>query len=631
MMMCFGGASARWDIWTQVTAAVTLVAVVILGSFTTLQGDAVMSVAAYWPGTHLEEFFASSSYSTCRDTPMPAETGILQHMRFDSKDNLWMTGQKSPLSLPLGLVEAAASNNYDRFETVDARSIGSYQPFVFDRSGNLWGIGTQFPGTHAIPLLELLSSANYARQAQLDVPTNLVALDLAIDGSDDLWIPGFPGGGSAAVRKVLVLEKKQGYAKLLELPVDCDIRQIVIGPADALFASVDTHNAVVKLERTDSGLLCTQTLSAHASGYNSAATTVLRMDTKGNLWVLDAAQYPNFGSTSSHVIELTQESGFSRRKSFEVPRRVFGLAVDRARNAWVTSPYKNVPYQSSRGYDSFRPEDLTRLDTSSEHSRQSTFVVPGWPFGVAVDRTGNPWITNGKADSNNLVELMAATDYAQKTFSVPGTSFGIAVDSRDNVWLAGKFPGYEVVELARDSGYRIARTLRFSASAVGIAFDPANNLWIADPQRSEWNLTEFLAESDYRQIRNYSVAGNLFGLAFDKSGNLLAAVAGCPGNRIAKLLRSANYLKEISYRVDGRPYAVAVDPLGNVWAAVAEAPEAKVTEFARSAGYAESLSFSVPGYRAFAIDSKGNVWIQSFDYIETNAITGVRRYPWRYR
>ena len=124
--------------WRYLATAVALIAVVILGSAATVKSDAVMSVGAYWPGSHLIEFLASSACSSCRDIPMPANTRILQHMRFDSKDNLWMTGQKSALSLPLGLVEAAASHNYHHFDTVDTQLIGPYAPFVFDRHGNLW-------------------------------------------------------------------------------------------------------------------------------------------------------------------------------------------------------------------------------------------------------------------------------------------------------------------------------------------------------------------------------------------------------------------------------------------------------------------------------------------------------------
>lgn len=108
-----------------------------------------------------------------------------------------------------------------------------------------------------------------------------------------------------------------------------------------------------------------------------------------------------------------------------------------------------------------------------------------------------------------------------------------------------------------------------------------------------------------------------------------AAVAGCPQDRIAQLLKSGDYTKEIAYPVDGRPYGVTVDARGNVWAAVATEPKSAVREFARSAGYSQTRMLEIPGHRTFAVDSAGNFWVQSFDYIETDALTGVQRYAAR--
>ncbi len=484
-----------------------VIILLIVGAFTVARSDFIESFPAYWPGPHLAEYLASDRYSTCRDLPLPADTGGLGRIEFDDRDNLWINGQNSN-SIAFGWREALHSEGYKRFKNLDIGPAGA---------------------------------SNTAR-----VPRGL-------------------------------------------------------------------------LERIKS----------------KSAYTVMTMDADGNLWVLEQTWYRHYGSIASRVIEMTSASGFSQRKSFVVPRRVFGVAADPSGNIWVTSPYKNVPYSIGGGgghpyVNGFRPEDLTELEAPSDHSKQQALIINGWPFGVASDKSGNLWIANGKSDSDNVIELNATSIRGgERTFSVPGNPYGVAVDRHDNVWLTGKFPREEVVELAHETGPRVARTLHIPSSALGIAFDPANNLWVADFRRTGSNLTEFLADSDYRATRGYTVEGSPFALAFDKSGDLFAGVAGCPEDRIAKLSKSGHYAEEVSYRLDGRPYGVAVDAKGNVWATVAYEPTSEVTEFTRSTDYSRKRTLKVAGYRAIGIDRQANVWVESFDYVETATLTGMWP-PWRH-
>lgn len=358
------------------------------------------------------------------------------------------------------------------------------------------------------------------------------------------------------------------------------------------------------------------------------ATGNITMDRKGNLWVAEPIGPFYFPAGPNNVIELTSASRFSERKSFAVPRRVFGVAVDRSDNIWVTSPYKNLPYSEEVRQGNFRPEDITRLEAASNYSAQKTSIVPGWPFGVASDSAGNIWTANGgKSDSDNVIELLASSGHTtQKLFSVPGIPYGVAVDKHDNVWLTGRFQGYGVVELAHDANYKVSRTLKIPEPGMGIAFDRADNLWVADFQHHDSNVVQFLARSGYRDHRSYTVEGSPFALAFDSSDNLWAAAAGCPRDRIVELPRAASYGKEISYPVDGRPYGVAVDAKNNVWAAVADEPRLEVTEFSRSARYSPTRRFVAPATSAIGVDSHENVWLQSYEYVEEDTLTGVGRY-----
>lgn len=601
----------------------TLIALSILASFTTVRSDFVASFPAYWPEPHLSEFLASSAYTTCKDVTLPEDTGTLGQIEFDSSDDLWITGQKSS-SISFGLMEALANEKYTRWRTFDLGPVA----FTLDHEGDIWALWSLNTPKE---LLEITKSSSYTNHIHYTVPSPSVPLDVAVDSGDNVWIPSLTEG-PAVQRDLIVLAKKDAYSKPTRFSMPCPVRQVVINDAGQLFASVDFQDsALVELAQTDSGWVCTRAIATYA-GTQTTGPPLISIDSKDNVWTLGQSWLTHYYSDPSQVIELTSASGFSQRKTFTIPRRVFGLTTDRDDDVWVTSPFKNVPYSVGGGGGhpyvyGFRPEDVTKLDAVSGYSKQKALVVPGWPFGIATDRSGNIWIANGAADSDNVVELLASAGFAkQKTFDVPGNAYGIAVDSRSNVWVTGRFTDYNAVELSQKTGNGIARKLRIPGRAQGIAFDPDDNLWIADFQHTESNLIQFLAGSDYRETHRYTVKGSPYALAFDKSGNLWAAVAGCPQDRIAQLLKPSDYANEISHPVDGRPYGVAVDVSGNVWAAIATEPKSEVRKFARSAGYSQSRRFEIPGYRTFAVDSRGNVWVQSFDYVETDALTGVQRY-----
>jgi DNA-binding beta-propeller fold protein YncE len=616
----------RWSVTSKdlrrVADAAFAIVLLICGSFSTARSHLAEPgpPPVYWPGTQLSEFLASSGYSACKEIAAPNTTGWLTELKFDSEDNLWMAQDYNPY---IGLLEAFASDRYKRFKGF---KVGRLSGFTFDREGNIWanhsvggyGVG----GT--MKLLELSKSSSYMTQSDVPVLSTLLPLAIAADYSDNLWIAGFPFQTGPLNSEVIKLAKKDGYTNPEEFSQGTIARELAISRSGDLFATVDPKftvdpkGSVIELKQEGSQLLNVRTL----------ATGNITMDRRDNLWVAEPIGPLYYPAGPNKVIELTSASRFLERKSFAVPRRVFGVAVDRSNNIWVTSPFKNLPYVVEGPQRNFRPEDITRLEAASNYSAQKTSIVPGWPFGVASDSAGNVWTANGrKSDSDNVIELLASSGHTtQKFFSVPGTPYGVAVDKHDNVWLTGRFQGYGVVELAHDANYKVSRTLKIPEPGMGIAFDRANNLWVADFQLHDSNVMQFLARSGYRDHRSYTLEGSPFALAFDSLDNLWAAAAGCPRDRVVELLRAASYRKEVSYPVDGRPYGVAVDAKNNVWAAVADEPRLELTEFSRSAGYSLTRRFEVPGNPAIGIDSQENIWLQSFESVEDNTLTGVGRY-----
>jgi streptogramin lyase len=485
-----------------------------------------------------------------------------------------------------GFVEYLAASKYASCEDVpvttkDPIDVGRIQ---FDSQGNLWTTGR-----NSQTIYRYLRSERYNHPERFD-----------FDRGGNVWMSA--GGVEAATADVLELFHTRNLSELFD-----DNSSYLVARKDGSLFTVFGGAVEVK----DQGSTAVHPL-ASADAHTSSRRIAL--DSQDNLWVLQHWEQ----DTPNQAIELIGASAFKQQKRFPILRRVFGLAVGPHGDIWVTSPEHNAPYGMGLGYNGLKPENLTQLEAEIGYSKQTAFVVPDTPYGVAADSAGNIWTVTGQLNGGNLIELLAASAYSrQKHFDIPGEPYGIAIDKHDNVWLGGAFLNYsKVLELARDKDYAIARTLTSVRSALAMAFDPQGNLWVTN-FANQGNLREFVAPY-YRSALQYTVDGNPFGLAFDATGNLWVATAGCPSNRIVELPKASNYVKEISLPIDGRPYGVAVDAKGNVWASVAAMPKSTVTEYTRSSGYSAAETFeAAAGFEAaLGVDHEGNVWLQDYDYLE---------------
>ncbi len=108
------------------------------------------------------------------------------------------------------------------------------------------------------------------------------------------------------------------------------------------------------------------------------------------------------------------------------------------------------------------------------------------PWGIAIDASGNVWVTN--SGSNNVTELNSSGTTIG-TFTVGKFPEGIAIDSSGNVWVTGAlYGGYF---LSSSSEYGILTELSPTGTIIGtdfvgyntppgIAIDPAGNIWVTN-------------------------------------------------------------------------------------------------------------------------------------------------------
>ena len=230
--------------------------------------------------------------------------------------------------------------------------------------------------------------------------------------------------------------------------------------------------------------------------------TAVVVDSAGNLYILDAANYCVRKVSGGIVTTVAGngQPGFGFPQGFpDMPK---GLAVDSAGNIFIADAVSDrILMVSGAGF--------TSLAGSSEgfsgDGGPATSASLGNPSGVAVDATGNLYIadtSNGrvrKVTRDGIIQTLAGNGFFRSTgdgglaVSAPlGNPYGVAVDSSGNLYIADsltnrirKVSGGTITTVAGNgasgsSGDGGPATKAFLRAPEGVAVDRAGNLYIAD-------------------------------------------------------------------------------------------------------------------------------------------------------
>ena len=215
------------------------------------------------------------------------------------------------------------------------------------------------------------------------------------------------------------------------------------------------------------------------------------------------------------------------------------------------------------------PFQPTLSSTPKDFSVALSFTANGGlltPYGIALDTSGNAWITN--AGGSTVTEL-SPTGAVLATPTATGLAGprGVAIDRAGNVWVANTL-GNSVVKLTLTSG-SVSGTGSFTAGSintpVAIALDSQGNAFVANLNGN--SVTELNSTGAAQNGSPFTGGGNIIlpsGIALDSTGNVY--VTSAQGGA-AKLSNTGTFSAVYNDAALQGPMALTVDASSRVFVA----------------------------------------------------------------
>jgi streptogramin lyase len=276
----------------------------------------------------------------------------------------------------------------------------------------------------------------------------------------------------------------------------------------------------------------------------------------------------------------------------------YGIAIDASGNAWVTN---------EAGFSVVKAPSPTQTFATTSYSTGGLLA----PRGVSIDRTGNVWIAN--TGGNNVVELTSAgSPAAGSPFNSGGISAPIAIanDSGGNAWVAN-FNGNSITELSSAGTASGASPITGSGALSGptsIALDANGRVAVANAGTGQLCLFNNAAA-----LQSCVSDGTLFAataVAVSPSGSVSLA-GSTTGSTVAGAFTIATSTGIV---IPGGPFsggglslaaAAAYDGNNNSWFA----NNGSLSQFSGGVAVSPSAGFgSLSSPAGVAVDASGNVW-----------------------
>jgi hypothetical protein len=329
---------------------------------------------------------------------------------------------------------------------------------------------------------------------------------VAIDSGGNAWVTSFD---SANLKKL-----SPTGTQLFSYSFPPDAQGNVLTPGDI---AIDSNSRAWVAFRNQDGTICSPT-----------STTCLTTDKTKDSWV-GAYLFTSAGSlvSGSPFAQNNAAAGYDQLLTDNLT-----VAVDGNDNAYFANHlFSNALVLNSSG---------SVLKSFGNPSNSSPISTYGGPFGVALDATGNLWMSSNIGSVNNPINNVTYWDTAASSSTQLKTinftnSEGIAIDAGANVWVA-------------DAG----TTKLFEIKSGTTTATPYNGGGINAPVKVAVDGSGLVFASS--PTGGAGSHGNL--AVFDNSGTALSGSGGVTGTFVT----GSTTVRQLN-----QPYFLAIDNTGDVW------------------------------------------------------------------
>ncbi len=288
----------------------------------------------------------------------------------------------------------------------------------------------------------------------------------------------------------------------------------------------------------------------------------------------------------SYIPYNTVETG-----TYAVGTNPLGIAIDSSGDAWVTN--------TGNG-------DITELSPTG--ATIGTYAVGTNPLNPSIDSAGNIWVPNNGSGTVTELSPKGATI---GTYSTGGTGpMGTAIDSAGNIWVTNNGSN-NVTELSPKGS--IIGIYQVGVSPCGITIDSSGDAWVANVGSD--TVTELSPTG--ATIGTYAVGKGPHGIAANSSGDIWVANMG--SDSVTELSPTGATIG--TYAVGTSPDNIALDTYGDVW--VTNTGSGNVTELSPTGATTTGIYNVGTSPHGIAIDKTGDVWVANNGSNNVTELFGV--------
>jgi DNA-binding beta-propeller fold protein YncE len=368
---------------------------------------------------------------------------------------------------------------------------------------------------------------------------------------------------------------------------------------------------------TNCSTLFTYTQSSGASGGTPADMATAAINLAHNPWPSDAGMTALYGLIPATGAPFAgglskQPNDFTLSLTYTVGTvggliYPYGIAIDASGNAWTAN-------QGNGGSSSI--SKFTSTGAALSPSSGYTGGGLSKPSDIAIDNSGYVWTANSSNNSISMFSSAGAPVSSSTGITGGGLSSptAIAIDASGYVWVANY--GANAVSKFSGTGSVVSPSTGYQGGGLnqseGIAIDGSGSAWISN--NGNTSLSEFANNGTATSGSNGDTGGGLNiprRVAVDPSGNIWVADQG---GGLSKFSNTGIAISPSSgFRGGGlaSPTGIAIDSAGNAWVAN-NAMLSSVSKFSNAGiaisppgGYT-SAGLTVPN--SVAIDASGDVW-----------------------